>query len=383
MGLRFSKRIKIAPGVSLNLGKNGFSVSVGPKGAKVTVGSNGKVTGSVGIPGTGIYYRETLLNNKKGNIVNSSINGDLKNMATSTTPTNIRTARTVGIFFIFAAIVFLCLRIFTVSAIFAFFGILPFLVYRKFTCEECGMVDYPIIAADGAKLCSLCLGEGIKENSPKLSSEEFVEKYCIYCGKVPTVEATDCSECGAKMYNDRANIAVLINDTVELLTGEKGEFVLKEDDKIETLKMTVVNLRKQYIETHLKVDTNMVQSCIGVLGSTKDLITFFSRVNICMRYINKLKRAKELIPLIKMEIGGNSDDISVPVIDGIENEKPRIIKRSYNDVVYNSLNLKTVRGRNKRLLDYLLILKSYEKELGYLDEYKNVVREIESKTNKT
>lgn len=57
MGFRFYRRIKIAPGVSLNLGKRGASVSVGPRGAKMTFGSRG-VRSSVGIPGTGIRYEK-------------------------------------------------------------------------------------------------------------------------------------------------------------------------------------------------------------------------------------------------------------------------------------------------------------------------------------
>ena len=55
MGFRFSKRIKLAPGVSLNLGKRGASVSVGPKGMKTTIGKRG-VRHSVSIPGTGMRY---------------------------------------------------------------------------------------------------------------------------------------------------------------------------------------------------------------------------------------------------------------------------------------------------------------------------------------
>ena len=41
MAWNFRKRIKIAPGVHLNLSKGGISTSVGPKGAKVTFGKNG------------------------------------------------------------------------------------------------------------------------------------------------------------------------------------------------------------------------------------------------------------------------------------------------------------------------------------------------------
>ncbi len=58
MGFRFSRRIKLLPGVSINLSKSGASVSVGPRGAKVTVGPRG-VTQTVGLPGTGLYYTTT------------------------------------------------------------------------------------------------------------------------------------------------------------------------------------------------------------------------------------------------------------------------------------------------------------------------------------
>jgi tetratricopeptide (TPR) repeat protein len=55
MGFRFYKRIKIAPGISMNLSKSGPSFSFGPRGMKYTVGPKG-VRQTFGIPGTGIYY---------------------------------------------------------------------------------------------------------------------------------------------------------------------------------------------------------------------------------------------------------------------------------------------------------------------------------------
>ena len=55
MAFRFFRRMKIAPGVSVNLSKSGASMSFGPRGAKVTVGPKG-VRKTVGIPGTGAYY---------------------------------------------------------------------------------------------------------------------------------------------------------------------------------------------------------------------------------------------------------------------------------------------------------------------------------------
>lgn len=53
MALRFNRRIRIAPGIRLNVGKNGTSVSVGKPGATVNVGKDG-VRATTGIPGTGL-----------------------------------------------------------------------------------------------------------------------------------------------------------------------------------------------------------------------------------------------------------------------------------------------------------------------------------------
>lgn len=58
MGLRFWRRVRIAPGVTLNLSKTGGSVSLGPRGAKYTVGPRGR-RATVGIPGTGLFYTAT------------------------------------------------------------------------------------------------------------------------------------------------------------------------------------------------------------------------------------------------------------------------------------------------------------------------------------
>jgi len=56
---KFRKRIKIAPGVNVNLSKSGISGTFGAKGASVNMGKNG-VYANAGIPGTGIYDRKRL-----------------------------------------------------------------------------------------------------------------------------------------------------------------------------------------------------------------------------------------------------------------------------------------------------------------------------------
>ncbi|WP_136646564.1 DUF4236 domain-containing protein [Tabrizicola sp. YIM 78059] len=55
MSFRFWRRIRIAPGVTLNLSKSTASLSFGPRGAKYTVSPRGnRVT--AGLPGTGLFY---------------------------------------------------------------------------------------------------------------------------------------------------------------------------------------------------------------------------------------------------------------------------------------------------------------------------------------
>ena len=56
MGLRFRKSIQLIPGVRLNIGTTGVSISTGVRGFRKTFHSSGRVTTSVGIPGTGLSY---------------------------------------------------------------------------------------------------------------------------------------------------------------------------------------------------------------------------------------------------------------------------------------------------------------------------------------
>jgi hypothetical protein len=63
VGFRFGKRIKIAPGLNLNISKRGLSVRGGVKGAGYSVGTSGHRV-SAGIPGTGIGYSKKIGNSK-------------------------------------------------------------------------------------------------------------------------------------------------------------------------------------------------------------------------------------------------------------------------------------------------------------------------------
>ena len=66
MGWRFRKRTRLFPGLYLNWSKNGLSsISLGGPGAtlNVPVNRNGGARGTVGLPGTGLSYSETLSGN--------------------------------------------------------------------------------------------------------------------------------------------------------------------------------------------------------------------------------------------------------------------------------------------------------------------------------
>lgn len=66
MGIRLWRRIKIFPGVWLNISKSGISFSFGVKGARYTVGRSGKRF-TAGLPGTGLSYT-THQGKRKNNI---------------------------------------------------------------------------------------------------------------------------------------------------------------------------------------------------------------------------------------------------------------------------------------------------------------------------
>lgn len=57
MGFRFQRRIRIAPGVRLNLSKSGIGGSVGRTGLRLGVDAKRRKYFSVGLPGTGLSYR--------------------------------------------------------------------------------------------------------------------------------------------------------------------------------------------------------------------------------------------------------------------------------------------------------------------------------------
>ena len=60
MGFVARKSFKVMPGVRMTVSKGGVSTSVGTRGARVTRTASGRVTRTVGVPGTGIRHTKTV-----------------------------------------------------------------------------------------------------------------------------------------------------------------------------------------------------------------------------------------------------------------------------------------------------------------------------------
>lgn len=69
MAWRFRRRIKIIPGITLNISGKGISTTIGVRGASINLGKKGAFL-NTGIPGTGFYNRTKLGGQKKSKIHN-------------------------------------------------------------------------------------------------------------------------------------------------------------------------------------------------------------------------------------------------------------------------------------------------------------------------
>ena len=62
VGFNLRRSRKIAPGVRVNLSNKGLGLSVGPAHSKLSISPEMKVTGNIGIPGTGVRYTKVIKN---------------------------------------------------------------------------------------------------------------------------------------------------------------------------------------------------------------------------------------------------------------------------------------------------------------------------------
>ncbi len=73
--MRYRNRIKLAPGLNINLSKSGISTTVGPRGASVNIGKSEAYL-NTGIPGTGLYNRTKISSSQKNSLNNNSVSNN-------------------------------------------------------------------------------------------------------------------------------------------------------------------------------------------------------------------------------------------------------------------------------------------------------------------
>lgn len=73
--MRYRNRIKLAPGININLSKSGISTTVGPTGASVNIGKSGAYL-NTGIPGTGLYNRTKISSSQKKSLNNNTVSNN-------------------------------------------------------------------------------------------------------------------------------------------------------------------------------------------------------------------------------------------------------------------------------------------------------------------
>jgi len=77
MGFRFRKKIRIAPGIAINISKSGVSTSIGRNGATTNISKRGVKT-TIGIPGTGLSWSTGYGKRNHPNSLASGTDGDYK-----------------------------------------------------------------------------------------------------------------------------------------------------------------------------------------------------------------------------------------------------------------------------------------------------------------
>lgn len=77
MSIRYWRRIRLFPGVTLNISKTGVSISLGRRGLTWTIGRRGH-TANVGLPGTGLSYRKHVSHESAADGVHSAVDEEPK-----------------------------------------------------------------------------------------------------------------------------------------------------------------------------------------------------------------------------------------------------------------------------------------------------------------
>jgi AAA+ superfamily predicted ATPase len=211
MGWNYRKRIKIFPGVHLNVSKRGVSTSFGIRGASVTVGKNGTYL-NTGIPGTGIYNRQKLSKTNRRLQFNNSVR-----------PANIGCLAHSGLWLSWSILIFIMLIVFTQSIflgiIFTGVVILAKMYTRtKSASKSTNQKDIPISTT---KINERGTNVMKNYNTPSFISKEYFTNVTREVEKIVSFYEELCNDDGfLNIINENEGLKI-IQDGREANTKEK------------------------------------------------------------------------------------------------------------------------------------------------------------------
>lgn len=243
MALRYRKRIKIAPGIYINISKNGISTTIGPRGASVNFGKNGTYV-NAGIPGTGLYERQRI--DKGSKPENQYQETKLPSELSNSSDYN---SIIIGII-VLLTIATIALLAYIDSQLFCFLWLcfymisLLFLLKLKQTLKKetsivNGQEDTTIIGNQENN----AIFDTLKDTNACLKEESIIDDK-LSKGNQASEETNLTEECLLAPYNPRLDLQDYIYPTLDLLCHD-------DDNSANAIDMEDIRSKKNYIKTVL------------------------------------------------------------------------------------------------------------------------------------
>jgi len=273
-------------------------------------------------------------------------------------------------------------------------GLMPFYKYRKYICEDCGAVGYPIVSGY-EKLCFSCQSESITAIGAIIQDGRTKSKIgdlykCERCGEVDYPVIVNggkfCNHCSGaanpknheaymeKLKKDREAIIAHANEDERqaksrLITlieatsyntktiSEANHYTPEELEKLEK------ELANFFVNHQLPNNIRIATESLDIIRKTVNFDTFFSRVDVCHNVIR----------------GWWAEDTFFKEVD---KQKVRLLRDSLQRLVQSVAELKRTSTRESRTIDYIGVLQKYKYKLETCAEYEKTLQEAKALLSK-
>lgn len=246
MALRYRKRIKIAPGIYINISKSGISTTIGPRGASVNFGKNGTYV-NAGIPGTGLYERQRIDKGSKleNQYQETKLPSELSNSSDSLDYNSI----IIGII-VLLTLTTIALPAYIDSQLFCFLwlcfymiSLLCLLKLKQTLKKETSIVNEQEDTTIIGNQENNAIFDTSKDTNACLKEESLINDK-LSKGNQASEETNLTEECLLAPYNPRLDLQDYIYPTLDLLYHD-------DDNSANAIDMEEVRNKKNYIKTVL------------------------------------------------------------------------------------------------------------------------------------